>query len=220
MGITLVEFDCPECGGVGRQQPCVLRRPGVHCCSRACATSMRNRTRTGPRRHLQDRINVDCSWCGVAFETYRAWVKRTADPCCSRSCAGQVRGERARGERSAVWSGGTSVNASGYRRTHGSGRSGKQRLVHRQVVEKRIGRPLKDSEVVHHRNGDRLDNRIDNLQVMTYEEHGAHHAGLLLACVFACGRRTMPRAGVHFKACARCRRLARHRGDPLTTARH
>jgi hypothetical protein len=49
-----------------------------------------------------------------------------------------------------------------------------QRL-HRVIMEQHLGRTLHDNEVVHHRNGDRLDNRIDNLEVMTLREHARHH---------------------------------------------
>jgi hypothetical protein len=36
---------------------------------------------------------------------------------------------------------------------------------HRIVVARQVGRPLADDEVVHHRNGDRLDNRVENLEL-------------------------------------------------------
>jgi hypothetical protein len=36
---------------------------------------------------------------------------------------------------------------------------------HRMVMEAHIGRPLLTSENVHHINGDRLDNRLDNLEL-------------------------------------------------------
>lgn len=46
---------------------------------------------------------------------------------------------------------------------------------HRKVMENHIGRKLKSDEVVHHINGDRSDNRIKNLQLMTWGEHSRLH---------------------------------------------
>jgi hypothetical protein len=52
---------------------------------------------------------------------------------------------------------------------------GKRILEHRYVMEQHLARPLNPEEVVHHINGDRLDNRIENLQLMSFEEHSFLH---------------------------------------------
>lgn len=47
--------------------------------------------------------------------------------------------------------------------------------VHRMLMEKKIGRKLEFYECVHHINGNKLDNRIENLQVISSHDHGVLH---------------------------------------------
>jgi len=50
------------------------------------------------------------------------------------------------------------------------------KLVHRWVAEKKIGRKLKQDEIVHHIDGNKLNNSSENLQVFSSQnEHQKLH---------------------------------------------
>ena len=56
------------------------------------------------------------------------------------------------------------------------GLSGAYTYKHIVVAMRYLGRPLASGETVHHKNGDRTDNRWRNLAVMSRSEHAREHA--------------------------------------------
>lgn len=71
------------------------------------------------------------------------------------------------------------VDTVGYRVIYVGGRRVRE---HRYVMEQMIGRRLDPREVVHHKNGNKLDNRPANLQLMTWAQHSATTARELGLC--------------------------------------
>lgn len=52
---------------------------------------------------------------------------------------------------------------------------GKYRYQHREVMEKSLGRPLMSNEHVHHIDGNKSNNEISNLELMSSSEHHRLH---------------------------------------------
>lgn len=83
-----------------------------------------------------------------------------------------------RGINSPSWKGGRKVDM-GYirlmRPDHHEANADGYVFEHRLIAEQILGRRLRRDEEVHHRNGDRADNRPENLEVMTKSQHMSLH---------------------------------------------
>lgn len=150
------------------------------------------------RRPKTPKGSYTCGHCGVHFTRWQSNMRNRAAAYCSRRCSGMAQRESRRvpcahcGDR--IWR--TPARLSAQKRQFCSHRcyglwmrSGSTKhgyrlvttdrgrmLEHRVVMEEHIGRPLRADEVVHHINGKKADNRIENLEIMSIADHTAHHS--------------------------------------------
>lgn len=84
------------------------------------------------------------------------------------------------GPKNGLWKGGRSITSSGYvilrvGTDHHLSDSRGYAYEHRVIAEKMLGRRLKRGEIVHHKDGDKANNKKSNLEVLTHHEHHRKH---------------------------------------------
>lgn len=126
-----------------------------------------------PRRQymykcIGNKIEKHCLTCSKIF---RVILSKKNQKYCSSKCYIRT------GNRNSNWKG---YRLSwGYRYikmpSHPSCDNNSYMAEHRLVMEKKLNRYLDSNEIVHHKNHNKQDNRIENLEVMTQSQHILKH---------------------------------------------
>lgn len=158
------QYPCLKCGNlVYRSDARLSIRPHVYC-SKAC---------------LKAKTESQCFNCSKAV--HRKESHKGKHVFCSLECfikrIKEVAAKQPSGMQSPYWKGGTLRD--GYlfvkHPDHPNARKDGYVALHRLAMSEFLRRPLTRKEIVHHKNGDPLDNRIENLELTTNGEHGRIH---------------------------------------------
>jgi endogenous inhibitor of DNA gyrase (YacG/DUF329 family) len=161
---------CRRCGKVISRKPSEAKKRNNLFCSKECHGLF-----------MQNGRETACDWCGKAV--YKPQSKINAHNFCSAACRNQWLGKY----------NAEVINVAGHSKGHkarhltelNTRRNPLCRIAenpkavkssaYRSIIEKHIGRRLNGNEIVHHINGNRLDNRIENLKIMSHSEHTRLH---------------------------------------------
>lgn len=128
-------------------------------------------------------VDKECAQCGKQIRVERGQVRERNF--CNKKCFGKYRSEHLTGDKAAHWKGGervvsnrVMVLAPDNPMAHVNGYVYRYRLV----AAEKLGRLLREDEVVHHIDGNTMNDDPGNLLVVTQREHviayGAHRTAV------------------------------------------
>lgn len=122
-------------------------------------------------RHAGYRCIIKCLLCNKEKELTLSVVNKGNGIFCSRGCRAQYQSKSRIMENHPNWNGGIRYDKRGYVLIKQvTGNKGYVR-EHRLVMEKHLSRKLEDWEWIHHKNGIKNDNTIENLAIVVAETH-------------------------------------------------
>lgn len=125
-------------------------------CSRKCADE-----------NKADKHKVKCDYCGSDTEKTMSRINKNKNHFCNKKCFSKYMAQHPNRKADGVW------QENGYQVTYDG--NGKGIKTHRKIMEEFLKRKLLKSEIVHHIDGNRKNNDIDNLKVMSIGEHSKLH---------------------------------------------
>lgn len=121
-----------------------------------------------------------CEGCGESITMSRKQYNKKATDFC-KGCWHQETSRRnklAVGDKNPAWKGGETVHAKGYKYVRDLSKKHGYSFEHRMVMEKILDRELKRSEIVHHIDGERVNNDPQNLFLTSESGHTKAHKSI------------------------------------------
>jgi hypothetical protein len=152
---TGTNYQCLQCGNEFYRSPCKkVSEKWKPYCSNKCRIARRNK----------------CQTCETEFYAAPSRIAKF----CSKKCYSKSM-EGFKGAEHPQWKGGRFVRKDGYVLVRNPKKPLTSILEHRLVMANHIGRELRTNEHVHHKNENKSDNTLDNLELLSHGEHTTLH---------------------------------------------
>ena len=125
-------------------------------------------------------LQIQCDWCGRLFERDAASLKGKRHHFCCRKCLADYSSKQKNPESYAELKDYSNISSHMTALNSGQGKTYTKRdgrHEHRVVAEEVLGRKLRPGETVHHMDGNKRNNRPENIRVFrSQSEHAKYHA--------------------------------------------